>query len=67
VSLGAVNTHTEIATMVTLASYESIQHCTGVVTAWFSFTVELGLYGHYKYTSAVSSASMCLATHAIGV
>ena len=51
--------------MVMLASYESIQHCAGVVTAWFSFTVEIGLYGHYKYTSAVSSASVCLAT--IGV
>ena len=28
-SLGA---HTEVATMVTLASYESSQHCAGVVT-----------------------------------
>jgi len=32
VSLGVVSTHKEVATMVTLASYASSQHCASVVT-----------------------------------
>ena len=70
--------------MVVLASYESSQHCAGVVTClsllWRHFTQsfscedpDLGLLqtsgfstvfaiSHYKYTSAVSSASVGLAT-----
>jgi len=38
-----VNTHTETAIMVMLASYESSQHCAGVVTCLCLITVEVGI------------------------
>ena len=39
-----VNTHTETAIMVMLASYESSQHCAGVVTCLCLITVEVGIH-----------------------
>ena len=39
-----VNTHTETATMVMLASYESNHRCAGVVTCSCLITVEVGIH-----------------------
>jgi len=70
-TLGVFNTHTVIATMVMLASYESSQHCAGVMT--FPVEPDPGLpqnsasstgfaNGHCKCTNAVSSACMAQET-----
>jgi len=50
-TLGVFNTHTVITTMVMLASYESSQHCAGVMTFSTGFA-----NGYCKCTNAVSSA-----------